>query len=177
MNDEEHREVFGFPDYLVTPSGQVYSLLREVYLKPSMGTNGNVSVGMLDESRTNQVRRSLAKIVASEYVDRPTGPNTSHFDTVMHMNGDRSDCRADNLCWRPRWFAIKRHREFNNPDPRFSLNEVVTNVTTGEGGSIGSFATKYGECPSRIWVSSYVYAPHNQEPTFPHGHVYRGQDR
>lgn len=73
-----------------------------------------------------QQNRGLAKLVADLFLDPPPHPA---FDTPTHLNGDRSDCRASNLVWRPRWFAINFHRQWQD-----SWSDQVApfhNVTTG----------------------------------------------
>jgi hypothetical protein len=41
-----------------------------------------------------------------------TDPYPDHFNSVIHLNGDRQDCRVQNLARRPRTFAIRYHRQF-----------------------------------------------------------------
>jgi hypothetical protein len=36
------------------------------------------------------------------------------FDTPIQLDGDRSNCRADNLMWRPRWYAVQYNRQFDD---------------------------------------------------------------
>lgn len=70
-------------------------------------TSGCVYVGVVRNK--TQVQRGVAKLVAETFV-----PNTKgeFFNTVIHLDGDLNNCRADNLAWRPRWFAQKFTRQF-----------------------------------------------------------------
>ena len=55
-----------------------------------------------------QCLRALSRIVAKAFLE----PTVPVFDTPINLNGDRWDCAADNLMWRPRWFAIQYHHQF-----------------------------------------------------------------
>ncbi len=52
--------------------------------------------------------RSLAVLVAEEFIEKPE----SRFNTIIHFNNDRDNCRVDNLDWRPRLTALNYHRQF-----------------------------------------------------------------
>jgi hypothetical protein len=59
-----------------------------------------------------QYRRSVSGLVAQAFLDDPVRED---FNTPIHLDGDRKNCRADNLEWRPRWFAVNYHKERLNP--------------------------------------------------------------
>ena len=57
-----------------------------------------------------QFTQSVAVIVAQAFL--PEHPE--HFDTVIHLDGDKQNCHLDNLMWRPRWFAREYHRQLKH---------------------------------------------------------------
>jgi hypothetical protein len=139
--EEDWIEIDDFPGYLVSTFGEVYNERHERKLTASFLQNGIPTVGMWREGR--QYRRSIPVLVAEAWV-----PNEwpERFNTPTHLNGDRSNCRADNLVWRPRWFAIKYHKEILTP--RFpdwpSKNQVLLVNTQEVFRSPREPALKYG---------------------------------
>lgn len=54
-----------------------------------------------------------------------------HFDTPVHLDGDRENCAIQNLMLRPRWFAIMFHKECRmRPFPNW--RQPLEIVQTGE---------------------------------------------
>jgi len=61
------------------------------------------------------VTRSVAKMVSETFVVREKPwDDPSIFNTPIHLDGNRINCGAWNLKWRPRNFAIEYHRQFLN---------------------------------------------------------------
>jgi hypothetical protein len=70
--------------------------------------------------------RNLGKLVARAFRDR----EEPHWNTVVYLDGNKTNCSAENLVWRPRWFAIRYHRE-----KRYALAAgyfPIRNLDTGE---------------------------------------------
>lgn len=106
---ERWEEIEGFPEYAVSDMGEVVSIKRDIVRRPSINAQGVYKVTLSRDGRL--ATRSVAVLVAEQFVEGKSELN----DTVIHLDGDRSNCRADNLMWKPRWFAIKFHRQFLNP--------------------------------------------------------------
>jgi hypothetical protein len=104
--------VEGFPKYSVNKLGQVRRDSFDRLVRPQMNQTGSVYVPLMREGVLKQ--RSLALIVAKAFLPEPTPP----FDTPINLNGDRWDCRVENLMWRPRGFAIRYHQQFRDPYER-----------------------------------------------------------
>lgn len=115
----------GFPGYSVNPLGQVRHDAFNRLLHPRINQYGVPYVGLMREWR--QCNRSLPRLVANAFLIRPN----EIFDTPINLDGDRTNCRADNLMWRPRWYAVQYVSQFkdryDNP-----IRTSVRAIETGE---------------------------------------------
>lgn len=121
---EEWKEIPGFPEYSVSTEGRIWSHARDREMRLSMNQYGVLKVGLFHEGE--QTTQSVAVLVAQTFL--PDHPE--HFDTVIYLNGDRADCRADNLMWRPRWFARDYHRQLKKDYEL--VNSVFEEINSGE---------------------------------------------
>jgi hypothetical protein len=101
-------ELEEFPDYAVNQYGEIANIKTGLLRKLSINDQGIVKISMYNRDK-RLATRGVAKIVANAFVPKP---DAETFDTPIHMDGDQYNCRADNLVWRPRWFAIKYHKQF-----------------------------------------------------------------
>lgn len=98
----------GFPNYIISSEGEVINKDTGRHLHLSRTAAGVVKVGLVRAGV--QHTRSVKVLVAEHFV-----PRRDHiFDTPIHLDGDRDNCRADNLAWRPRWFASLYASQFRN---------------------------------------------------------------
>jgi hypothetical protein len=112
---EQWREIEGFNNYAISNLGRIQNLRRESILTPSINRQGILKVGLFDiEGRLTS--RSLAVLVAEAFLELDPRPS---FDSIIQLDGDRTNCHVENLMRRPRWFAIKYHQQFYNERFRF----------------------------------------------------------
>lgn len=116
-------EIEDFPDYLVSNWGRVINSMTDRIKEPSVNQQGIPHVLLVRKNK--QHRRGLALLVAEAFLD---APEREQFDTVINLNGDRLDCRAKNLMWRPRWFAIRYHQQMRR-GPSMPNVPVYNSVT------------------------------------------------
>lgn len=123
MNDD-WVPVAGFPGYSINPLGQVSRDSTGRLLVPRYNQYGVPYVGLMRDWQ--QCIRSLPRLVARAFLPRPS----EIFDTPVQIDGDRSNCKVENLMWRPRWYAVLYNRQFedgryDNPieEPIRSVNE------------------------------------------------------
>lgn len=103
---EEWVEIEEFPNYLVSNYGEVVSQKTGASRKPSRNKQGHAKITLSQDGRL--ITRSVGQLVAQAFV-----PGRDEvFNQLIHLDGDYLNCRADNLMWRPRWFAIRYHRQF-----------------------------------------------------------------
>jgi hypothetical protein len=99
-----------FPGYSVSDLGRVRNDEYNGRILSYLHTpGGNVHVAMVKKGV--QHNRGLAKLVAQQFLKQPN-PNWDN-PTPIYLNGNKDDCSAENLMWRPRWFAMKYTRQFN----------------------------------------------------------------
>lgn len=109
MNDVEEvwATIPGLEDrYSVSNLGHVMNIRTEKLIKPQLTPQGISYVPLYSDA--GNVTRSIKVLVARAFVE---GEDVV-FDTPINMDGQKSNNRADNLVWRPRWFAVKYSRQF-----------------------------------------------------------------
>lgn len=114
-----------FSGYSVSNLGRVRNdRFRDRYLTPFPTGGGIIHVGMVRNGV--QHHRSLGKLVAEAFL-KPPNPNWD-LPTPIYLNGDKLDCNSENLMWRPRWFANKYTRQF---DQIFHATGQIRDIETG----------------------------------------------
>lgn len=98
--------VEGFPGYSVNPLGQVRNDSSGRLLTTRINQYGVAYVGLTRDWR--QHIRSLPRLVANAFLPAPNAT----FDTPINLDGDRVNCRVDNLMWRPRAYAVRYTNQF-----------------------------------------------------------------
>lgn len=110
---ERWLEIDEFPGYSVSNKGRVRNDDSGLILAMIRNQGGSFFVGMVRDGR--QYKRGVAKLVANRFLPHNT---QDHFDTPMHLDGDRANSSAANLVWRPRWFSNKYFRHFEDREYR-----------------------------------------------------------
>lgn len=134
---EEWVHIPEFPGYMISNYGEVMKPDGHLLVKSPVQYNvPTVGLRLAGDNRTH--RRAVPLLVAQAFLE------DCPFDgevAPIHLDGDRSNARADNLMWRPLWFAIKFHKEkratkFPNWKARItSVEEGVTFNTIQEASS------------------------------------------
>lgn len=148
------------PEYLVSDQGRVSK--NGQILKSGHVTDGSRSVVLRDAKghRPHLIR----KLVAAAFCE----PLTAQCDTVVHLDGDKENCNASNLVWRPRWYAWQYTHQFNE-SVRSRWMYPIVNISTGEEfGSIIEAGMRYG----MLWQAIYVSCIEHRI-TFPYGYEFR----
>lgn len=87
------KSVVGFEEhYLVSDSGQIWSLRRHKALKPKIDRYGYEVVGLSANGKLHH--RTIHRLVARAFI-----PNPNNLPTVNHINEDKTDNRVSNLEW------------------------------------------------------------------------------
>lgn len=149
---EQWREIEEFDHYLVSDQGNVASTEdHNAMLKQTLNQQGIPSVGLRSTGDHKTYRRAVARLVANAFLPPP---HEDHFDTPINLNGDRLDNRAVNLEWRPRWYAIKYHKQFEQ-EGFHKANMRIKELTSGRiFESPAEAAVEFGLCYTDVILSA-----------------------
>lgn len=115
-----------FPDYVILDLGVVIHIPSGRQMTCSLTENGDPTVGMTRDGV--QYRRSVKVLVAEAFVPR----EDDGFDTPIQLDGSKLNLRADNILWRPRWFAWRYTAQFNGPYPEWYYTGPVVDVVRNQ---------------------------------------------
>lgn len=157
METTKWARITGFTDYEVSNQGDVYNKRADLFCSASAGTGGHLRVNLSGYRQMHT--RSVARLVADAFVPKH---EQEGFNTPMHLDADHSNCRADNLVWRPRWYVMKWTQEWESGILRngdFTHNGVH-NLTRGRRyASILQAAQTDGVLPSHILEACQYLEP------------------
>lgn len=114
---EKWRVIEDFPEFAISSDGRVQNIPKQRFINTRSNLQGFEMVTMYDDTG-HQKTRSVAHLVASAYLEEPKNPN---YNSIIHLNGDRLDCRSMNLMWRPRWYALQFHKMFEDMPYRVAV--------------------------------------------------------
>lgn len=127
----------GFSKYVVSPDGLIKNRDRDTLLSTRRNRQGVVMVNLMGDDNTKSTR-SVALIVAQTYL---ASPKSESYNSIIYLDGDRSNCSATNLMWRPRWYAVRYHKMFD--EVPYDISVIIED--TGEVfGTLRDACLKYG---------------------------------
>lgn len=121
--EEKWSVITDFPMYKVSTHGDVLNHITGNLISTSRTKGGLVKVGLVRDGV--QYTRSLALFVADAFVIG----RSDIFNTPIHLDGDQTNNRADNLMWRPRWFAWKFFHQFEAS--QYQKRGPIVDLATG----------------------------------------------
>ena len=121
------KPVVGFEEhYLVSDSGQVWSLYRHRALTPAVDRYGYQKVALWKGNKAHT--KTVHRLVAQAFV-----PNPNTLTTVNHINEDKTDNRATNL----EWLSVAdndnhgtRNKRMADTKCRLPVEQILSNGTT-----------------------------------------------
>lgn len=158
---DEWISIRGFPKYSVNNLGQVQHNRTGRLIRPQFNRTGGVYVVLMRENYQHY-SRSLPLIVAKTFIPQ----DLENFDTPIHLDGDKTNCSAENLMWRPRWFSFKFHAQFKLW-PESLIEAPVRQLNDGKVfGDSREVASLYGLLEMDIYQSienrTYVWPTYQQ---------------
>jgi hypothetical protein len=170
---ETWRYIEGYSKYEISDRGRVKNKQGRL-LSSFANQRGLVIIGLYVDA--TQFKQSLAILVATAFPEFAN--DVSYADLVadggspgnyiVHLDGNKSNCNARNLVWRPRHFAVKYHQERRNP-PFVEWDRPFLLVQTGERfNHINDCCMKYGLLSYQVYISLQ-----NGGPVYPHKFVFR----
>lgn len=158
-------QVYDFPNYLVSNYGDVSNATTGKLLRHSMTQQGAVKVNLMRDNVS--YTRSVKVLVAELFLDGAS----DIFNTPIHLDGDQENNRADNLAWRPRWFAWKYSQQFHD-DAVFQWKGKIKDLETGE--TYASFFA--AACKHGLLVKDIVQGIMLRQRVFPTSHLFGYDD-
>src|SRR5687768_3295540 len=105
---EQWAQIPGASRYSVSSWAKIRNDHTERILKHIRLSNGHTLVSLVFDNGEH-AKKYVAHLVAEHFVPK-TGREKDN--TLIHLDGDIGNCFADNLRWRPRWFASKYRMQF-----------------------------------------------------------------
>jgi len=118
-------EIREFPVYSISNLGRIINHEKGWPIRQSMNSSHIMKVGLVKDH--TQYTRSVKVLVAEHFVSG----RTDLFNTPIQLDGDPYNCRADNIVYRPRWFAMKHVMQFHDIRPT-NLNTPIKDARTGD---------------------------------------------
>lgn len=115
-----------FPGYSVNPLGQVRKDSTGRILTLRLNQFGVPYVGMMRGFK--QCNRVLPRLVAKTFIPQPN----KMWDTPVNLDGDRTNCRVDNLAWRPLWYAEQYNNQFSKERYEHPIAAPIREADTDE---------------------------------------------
>lgn len=154
----------GYENYSVSDAGDVRRDCTDRIVKPFRNGNGYLQVGLYKGG----VRKKFGvnRLVASAFLAEP---KESHFNSILHKDGNKDNCAASNLVWRPRWFVVKFHQEMALWDNNVPFRMVVDETSGREYSTVRDVVVAHG-----ILYSDLINGIHNHEsPLFAEGRIFK----
>lgn len=109
---EQWKPIESFPGYEVSDEGRI----RSEHSNRCLGIydNGHGVLQVVLRRDGSNHARAVHRLVAHAFLD----PAPDETVVPIFLDRDRTNCRADNLEWRPRWFATKLTRQLKRTVPR-----------------------------------------------------------
>lgn len=128
---EEWKTVEEFDNYEVSSLGRVRNKRTNKFLAP-YASRGKCAIITFTKKDRTQNTRSLRRVVAEAFLPAPAHEGMK----IVHLNDDCTDCRAENLAWRP-MKRSEKHRA-----PTVDLKGKTMNLLT---------PLEYVKAPSGKW--------------------------
>lgn len=163
MDDEVWKTITDFPIYEISNYGRIHSLLRDMIMKPSKTREGHLKISLYSEWDNSRFTRSVALLVAREFVEIETTHITDYHrpTSVIHKDGKFENVHASNLAWRPPWFVWKYTRQMRTIQPSRYYEVPVIEVGSGiRYDSIVEAGVELGMLFQDIWLSCLNGVPY-----------------
>ena len=150
--EERWRVVEEIPNYDVSDRGNVYNTKTNRMMRISTTSFGHAKINLTAENG-QQFTRSVAQLVAVAFVEPPTG----RCDQVVVLDGDFTNLSAENLVWRPTWYAYQYTRQLKTQQFAHYCNLPIRNVSTGVVyPSVVAAGMAEGLLFTDVWRSTYT---------------------
>jgi hypothetical protein len=159
MEQEVWCVIDDFPNYEVSSTGLVMNSSTNRIMRTSKNAQGVIKVGLMGMDG-RQHTRSVKVLVAEAFV----GGRDEVCNTPIHLDLDSNNCCADNLLWRPRWFAYKYATQ---PMYRYyKINPVCEILESEQYGQVYS-SIQEASMVNGLLMKDILISCHEGKPCFP----------
>lgn len=125
MTEELWEPITGFRTYSVSNLGNVKNNQTKRLLSTSLNNYGQVKISLWSDETGQRHTKLVCTLVAEAFVyDRPD----PRCNTPVILDNKLTNVRADNIVWRPRWFAWKYLHQFKTPIHRYYYTVPILNI-------------------------------------------------
>lgn len=89
---EEWKQIENYPNYWISTYGNVYSVRRDIILRPGRDSWGYLNVSLRNEHGGHTTK--ISRLVAKAFI-----PNPFNKPEVNHIDGNKENNHVDNLEW------------------------------------------------------------------------------
>lgn len=125
--NEEWKSIEELPHYLISNMGRVRHGERDEPRQPSISDKGFPVVTLYGRDSKTRYLRQINKLVAVAFLPQPV---LDIDNSIWHLDGDLTNCRADNLKWETRPRVLEWNEMHRIGMPRH-VTPVVKNNRTG----------------------------------------------
>jgi hypothetical protein len=129
--EEVWHPIENYENYSISNYGSVYNRKAEKFMALSRTLQGDLKVTLVNQEGY-RVTRSIRVLVAEAFVPLPFDEGDErnvYCNTVIVLDGNKTHVSANNLAWRPRWFAQMYARQMTNEYPDVYFNKTVNAQT------------------------------------------------
>lgn len=113
-----------FPKYEVSSFGNVRNIDTKEARKAHVNHQGFPTLTLYNSPNPSRYVRQLNKLVAEHFCPPP---NFSNENSIWHINGDLTDCRAVNLKWDSRPRVLEWNTMHRDAVPKYKSPKIVHN--------------------------------------------------
>lgn len=147
FENEKWRIIEEFPNYSISNYGRVKNKNRHEARKVSINDRGFPIVVLFKQDSKTRYLRQINRLVADAFL-RP--PLYDEDNAVWHIDGDLSNCSADNLKWETRAHVLEWNEMHRSKEPRIRTPRVRNNRTGEEYANAFECGMAEGELESKI---------------------------
>ncbi len=127
IHEEIWRPIEGFPDYQISNLGRIVHVDRpNLTRKTAINHKGFPSLVLFTKEHPgSRYLRQVNQLVAEAFL----GPPTVKLNSVWHIDGDFTNCAADNLKWDMRARVMEWNEMHRDGIPKYRTGRVRNNRT------------------------------------------------